>query len=443
MKYFLDAAYGKTLVLIDEFGSGSDPDLGSSMAQVFLRALNESKTYGVMTTHYNSIKALASDLPRVENGSMQFNSKDLTPEFKLNQGVPGSSYTYEVAQQVGVDKRLIEQARSVLNESTVAMDRLLVGIQKEKNQLAHQRVQLSSRLEELELLKEKQDRKIAQLEDKVRRQSAMNEQQNAMITWGKKFQGLVNEYAEQRSKKGKDEVVGRFKVYAGERANQTQNERTVKKTQYEKQQERKIKKLTSAPVKIGDRVKLIGSRQPGEIIEIKKDQFLLAIGALTTWATRDKFIPAESLHGDQGTPKGKARGGVKEAEVQKAVTSSGPKSKQEAAAEKKKAKKSGKNSQKTSKTALKKPKNIKNKAKTPEKSPKEKLNEVADSKPLKTIPAKKMTGKKKPDDLTPQQRAQLEQPLKKVASPATKEAQKPRDSTDADLEKLKAFFGKK
>ena len=72
---------------------------------------------------------------------------------------------------------------------------------------------------------------------------------------------------------------------------------TVKKTRYEKQQEKKIKKLTSSPAKVGDRVKLIGSRQPGEIIEIKKDQFLLAIGALTTWTTRDKFIPAESLHG--------------------------------------------------------------------------------------------------------------------------------------------------
>ena len=454
MKYFLDAAYGKTLVLIDEFGSGSDPDLGSSMAQVFLRALNESKTYGVMTTHYNSIKALASELPLVENGSMQFNSTDLTPEFKLNQGVPGSSYTYEVAQQVGVDKRLIDEARLVLNESTVAMDRLLVGIQKEKNQLAHQRAQLTSRLEELEQLKEKQGRKIDQLEDKVRRQSAMNEQQNAMITWGKKFQGLVNEYAEQRGKKGKDEVVGRFKVYAGERANQTQDERTIKKTRYEKQQEKKIKKLTSAPVKIGDRVKLIGSRQPGEIIEIKKDQFLLAIGALTTWATRDKFIPAESLHGDQGTLKGKARGGVKEPEIEKAVESTAPKSKQQVVAEKKKAKKSIKKSQKTAKTTQIEPKSAKNKAKSkntkvrksvpksPEKSPKEKLNEVSGSKPLKTAPPKKMTGKKKPDDLTPQRRAQLEQPLKKVASSAAKEEQAPRESTDADLEKLKAFFGK-
>lgn len=81
--------------------------------------------------------------------------------------------------------------------------------------------------------------------------------------------------------------------------------------------------------------------------------------------------------------------------------------------------------------------------KGPEKSPKEKLNEVAGSKPLKTTPPKKMSGKKKTDELTPERRAQLEQPLKKVASPAAKEAQAPRDSTDADLEKLKAFFGKR
>ena len=158
------------------------------MAQVFLMELNKSKTYGVMTTHYNSIKALASELPRVDNGSMQFNSSDLTPEYVLNQGVPGSSYTYEVAQKVGVPQNIIDQARGVLDESTVAIDRLLVGIQKEKNELSKQREKLSERLDELESLKEKQDRKIALLEDKVRRQSAMNEQQNAMITWGKKFQ---------------------------------------------------------------------------------------------------------------------------------------------------------------------------------------------------------------------------------------------------------------
>ncbi|HCY25797.1 MAG TPA: hypothetical protein DHU80_06145, partial [Cryomorphaceae bacterium] len=348
MNHFLNAAYGKTLVLIDEFGSGSDPDLGSSMAQVFLKELNNSKTFGVMTTHYNSIKALASELPRVENGSMQFNSTDLSPEYILNQGVPGSSYTYEVAQKVGVSTELISQARSLLNESTVAVDRLLVGIQKEKNDLSKKRELLSARLEELEQMKAKQDHKIQLLEDKVRRQSAMNEQQNAMITWGKKFQNLVTEYGAQGSKKGKEEVVGRFKVYAGERASQTAEDSQKKKSKYQKQKEKAIKKLTSTPAKVGDRVKLIGSRQPGLLVEIKKDQYLLSIGALSTWVTRDKFIPAQSLHGDQGTGKGKARGGtlVPEA-VKNEAAEAAPKTKEEERAEKKLAKKSTKTSKKT------------------------------------------------------------------------------------------------
>ncbi|MDA9199394.1 hypothetical protein N9O59_05050, partial [Schleiferiaceae bacterium] len=93
-------------------------------------------------------------------------------------------------------------------------------------------------------------------------------------------------------------------------------------------------------------------------------------------------------------------------------------------------------------TKTKKAKARKSAPKTPVKSPAEKVEEVVASKPLKTVPPKKMTGKKKDKELTPEQRAQLEQPLRKVASPATKEAQETRDTTDADLEKLKAFFGK-
>ena len=445
MNYFLNAAYNKTLVLIDEFGSGSDPDLGSSMAQVFLMELNKSKTYGVMTTHYNSIKALASELPRVDNGSMQFNSSDLTPEYVLNQGVPGSSYTYEVAQKVGVPQNIIDQARGVLDESTVAIDRLLVGIQKEKNELSKQREKLSERLDELESLKEKQDRKIALLEDKVRRQSAMNEQQNAMITWGKKFQTLVNEYSEQQSKKGKEQVVGRFKVYAGERASQNQEEKNQKKSKYQKQKERKIKKLISTPAQVGDRVKLIGSRQPGEIIEIKKDQFLLSIGALSTWVTRDKFIPAESLHGDKGTVKGKARGGVQIVEVENDLVERSPKTKSEEIAEKKKAKKSVKNTEKEGKKDKNEAKQSKNQRKRKSvvktKSTKEKLAEASKGTPLKQAQPKKSTGKKK-EELTPEQKAQLAKPINKVSS-AKAAKEEPRKTTDADLEKLKAFFGKK
>ena len=443
MKYFLDASYAKTLVLIDEFGSGSDPDLGSSMAQVFLNELNNTKTFGVMTTHYNNIKALAGELPRVENGSMQFNSEDLTPEYILNQGVPGSSYTYEVAQQVGISPTLIQAAHEALDDNTVAVDRLLVSIQKEKNRLSTQSKTLAKRLEELEKLKEKQDNKIDLLEDKVRRQSTMNEQQNAMITWGKKFQSLVNEYADQRTKKGKDEVIGRFKVYAGERAEQTQGEKQKKKSQYEKQKEKRIKKLIASPAKIGDRVKLIGSRQPGEIIEIKKDQYLLSIGALSTWVTRDKFIPAESLHGDEGTVKGKVRGGVRE-EASATGPAATKKNKTEKASEKKNAKKSAKSGQNQSKKTEKGAKSTKKtKKRTKIEKPKttlEKLEEVQKAAPLKQAPTKKSSGKSK-QKLTHKQSTQLNAPVRKVVSPKAK-GEDPKEATDTDLEKLKAFFKK-
>tara|TARA_B100002019_G_scaffold231511_1_gene205185 strand:- start:1798 stop:4347 length:2550 start_codon:yes stop_codon:yes gene_type:complete len=443
MKYFLDASYAKTLVLIDEFGSGSDPDLGSSMAQVFLNELNNTKTFGVMTTHYNNIKALAGELPRVENGSMQFNSEDLTPEYILNQGVPGSSYTYEVAQQVGISPTLIQAAHEALDDNTVAVDRLLVSIQKEKNRLSTQSKTLAKRLEELEKLKEKQDNKIDLLEDKVRRQSTMNEQQNAMITWGKKFQSLVNEYADQRTKKGKDEVIGRFKVYAGERAEQTQGEKQKKKSQYEKQKEKRIKKLIASPAKIGDRVKLIGSRQPGEIIEIKKDQYLLSIGALSTWVTRDKFIPAESLHGDEGTVKGKVRGGVRE-EASATGPAATKKNKTKKASEKKNAKKSAKSGQNQSKKTEKGAKSTKKtKKRTKIEKPKttlEKLEEVQKAAPLKQAPTKKSSGKSK-QRLTHKQSTQLNAPVRKVGSPKAK-GEDPKEATDTDLEKLKAFFKK-
>ena len=396
-----------------------------------------------MTTHYNNIKALAGELPRVENGSMQFNSEDLTPEYILNQGVPGSSYTYEVAQQVGISPALIQAAHEALDDNTVAVDRLLISIQKEKNRLSTQSKALAKRLEELEKLKEKQDNKIDLLEDKVRRQSAMNEQQNAMITWGKKFQSLVNEYADQRTKKGKDEVVGRFKVYAGERAEQTQGEKQKKKSQYEKQKEKRIKKLIASPAKVGDRVKLIGSRQPGEIIEIKKDQYLLSIGALSTWVTRDKFIPAESLHGDEGTVKGKVRGGVRE-EASVTGPAATKKNKAEKASEKKNAKKSAKSGQNQSKKTEKGAKSTKKTKKhTKTEKPKttlEKLEEVQKAAPLKQAPTKKSSGKSK-QKLTPKQATQLNSPVRKVGSPKAK-GEGPKEATDTDLEKLKAFFKK-
>ena len=164
---------------------------------------------------------------------------------------------------------------------------------------------------------------------------------------------------------------------------------------------------------------LIVSRQPGEIIEIKKDQYLLSIGALSTWVTRDKFIPAESLHGDKGTVKGKARGGVQIVNPNNDPNENATKTKSEEIAEKKKAKKSAKAVEKETKTVKKEPKQSKNQRKRKSVAKaittKEKLKEASKGTPLKQAQPKKSTGKKK-EELTLEQQAQFAEPINKVSS---------------------------
>ena len=396
MRHFLDASYAKTLVLIDEFGSGSDPELGAAMAQVFLEELSKSKTFGVITTHYNSIKALATSLPGVDNGSMQFNSRDLTPEYVLSQGTPGSSYTFEVAQQVGINKRLIKEARSVLENKTVSMDRLLVKIQREKNTLSKQRKALEDELAKLERLDAQREAQIAKLEDKIKRQNAVGQEQQLNLTWGKRFQSLVNQYSQAKTKKAKEEVLSQFKVYAGERAAQNQAEGQKKKTRYQKQKEKKIQALLNKPAKVGDAVKLIGSRQVGQVAEIKKDQYLLSIGAISTWVTREKFVHADSLHGDPGTGKGKAKGGVKELEKPADQTKKSTKHKKDK--KRANAKKVAENIKKTPKTA-------------------KKAQELKKITP-KAKPVKKVSAPANKTPLTPEQEAQLKESNKTASKAA-------------------------
>ena len=133
MNNFLKEADDRSLILIDEFGSGSDPELGSALAQVFLKRLEEYKSFGIITTHYNSIKSLASEMEFVENASMQFNQKTFSPEYVLQTGTPGSSYTFEVAVKSGIPKFMVKEARQLLDKKTVKIDQLLVLVQSEKD----------------------------------------------------------------------------------------------------------------------------------------------------------------------------------------------------------------------------------------------------------------------------------------------------------------------
>jgi DNA mismatch repair protein MutS2 len=293
MQHFLQWADNNTLLLIDEFGSGTDPDLGGAIAEVFLQKLNSYSAFGIITTHYNTIKALAAKLTGVVNGSMRFNRETFQPEYILQTGVPGSSYTFEVAIRSGIPEPIVAAARQRLDSRTTELDDLLVGMQEAKNQLAHEHATLRERLENLEQLKIQHEVQIKKLEEKVSRQSEVNETHSDQLRWGKRLHSLVNSYIRDRSAKNRKVLIGQFLSLLTESAATTEKQQKKNLLKKEQDKQDKLDALLSEPIKAGDQVKLIHSKQVGDVVEVRGDKFLVSFGILKTSVTRDKIILAD------------------------------------------------------------------------------------------------------------------------------------------------------
>ncbi len=295
MKHFLQWADEDSLLLLDEFGSGSDPQLGSSLAQVFLKKLNKFGTYGIFTTHYNAIKALAAKQAGVVNAAMLFNKKTFSPEYRLEVGNPGSSYTFEVAERTGIPKHIIHEARQITDDTTLEVDRLLVQIQEDKLQLEKAKGDLSTELRKLKKLQHTQQQTINKLEEKLGKQSRQNEENDRKMYWGVRFQKLVESWLDQKTQKDKKEVIARFIGMLNQRAGEVQVEEKKTFTKSEKRRVQTLEKLKQAPVKIGDKVRVLSSKLEGTIEEEKGDRYKVVIGgAMVSWLQREQFIAADA-----------------------------------------------------------------------------------------------------------------------------------------------------
>ncbi len=285
-------ANAKTLCLVDEFGSGSDPELGSAMASVCMQELHLSQCLGVFTTHYNSIKALGEELEGACNANMAFDLTSFEPLFQLIMGVPGSSYTFEVAQRVGLPKRLMKEAKQILAADSLAVDRLLVGLQKQRSALDKNRTEVSKRLEDLESLKQTQDKQIQSLENKLSRASADNAAIADQLMWGKRLEQWASSWQKAKTQKARNEIKDRMVRLVSERVKATKRQVTRTETVKQQANRQALELLWSMPVKVGDKVKVVhGGRQAGEVMEVRKNKFLIQLGGvLSTWAERKDFV---------------------------------------------------------------------------------------------------------------------------------------------------------
>ncbi len=287
MKHFLDITNKNSLLLLDEFGTGSDPDLGGALAEVFFEELYSRGAFGVITTHYSNIKLRAANLNQALNGSMLFDKESLEPLFKLDIGQPGSSFTFEVAEINGIPQSLIDDAISRLDDRKVKMDRLIADLQKEKA-MYRAKAQLVQQAEmktktsglEFERLKLKYEQKELAQQKRI-------EENNLHIHRGKKLSSFIGNY--EVSTKGKNqnkELLAEVNKYIAMEKTKIVDAQKAQELKA-KSQNNKKKKVTKPRskqhlIKVGSTVKLINGKEKGTVLEMDQENATVAFGVFKT-----------------------------------------------------------------------------------------------------------------------------------------------------------------
>lgn len=304
MKYFLRNSSPKTLVLIDEFGTGTEPMLGGSIAEAILGDLNRTGVYGVITTHYTNLKHYASLTEGIINGAMQFDNHLMQPLFRLNIGKPGSSFAFEIARKIGLPEEILNSASEKAGVKNINYDRHLKDIARDKRYWENKRQNIrlhEKRLEELieeyekELSGAKTMRKeiIAKAKDEA--QSLLNES-NRMIE--NTIRQIKESQAEKERTKDARQQLEEFKTLVVEKT------RPVETTAEEKAEHLniKVKKIKpgikkekpesavkkETPLEPGDAVRMIDTMAAGEILKIEGRMVQVETGSIRLFVPEDK-----------------------------------------------------------------------------------------------------------------------------------------------------------
>ena len=301
MKHFLQVSNRRTLLLLDEFGTGSDPDLGGALAEVFFENLYNKKSFGVITTHYANIKLKADQLKNAINGCMLFDTETLEPMYKFSIGQPGSSFTFEVAQINGIPLELIEEAKTRLDARKVSMDSLLSELQREKTYLERLNNEHIEAQELAQKAKNEYLEKKERFEAKLKTQQETIEINNKFITSGKKLKQFIDRYQTKNRKKDAnkpliDEVTKYISLEKSKIEEIKLTEKLKTEINLKKPTPKKSKAIIEkdeferAKIKIGSTVKLIATKQSGTVEEISGEMITVIFGFMRMKVEKEKLM---------------------------------------------------------------------------------------------------------------------------------------------------------
>ena len=316
MNYFLKKCNKNTLFLIDEFGTGSDPELGGALAETFLEEFYHREAFGIITTHYSNLKILANELPNMLNANMLFDERTLEPLFKLVIGQAGSSFTFEVAQKNGIPYSLINRAKKKIERSKVRFDATIAKLQKERSRLE----KTGQSLRQNEKKKIEEADKLEEINTKIQKKlesyQELYDSNQRLIYLGQKVNDIAEKYFE--NKKKRELIDELFKVVQIEnskrkkvsakakkviKAKEKQVKQEVEKvvTVIRKKKKAKKEALAKQPekpkpiLKIGDRVRLEDGRAVGSIDKIEKNKAIVNYGLFTTNVSLEQLELVEAI----------------------------------------------------------------------------------------------------------------------------------------------------
>ena len=302
MKYFLLNADNRTIILADEMGSGTEPQIGGAMAQAILKTLGEKGCFGVVTTHYQNLKSFAESEPGFVNGAMLYDRQHLQPTFELSIGTPGSSFALDIAQKIGLPRNVIEDAKSIAGSDYVNLDKYISEITRDRRYWANKRQNIREKEVKLDNLLSKYEETAGDL--KAQRKSIINdairEAKEIVSGANAAIERTIREIRNAQAEKEKTKEIRKdLSSYAkaldeGTIADAEKNPEAIKTLKHKSKKAKNpaVKKETSSQKKeiaVGDYVKMDGGAVAGEVLSINGKKAEVAFGALRTIVNLDKL----------------------------------------------------------------------------------------------------------------------------------------------------------
>ncbi|GHV57848.1 endonuclease MutS2 [Bacteroidia bacterium] len=321
MKLMIKQTSLQSLILIDEFGGGTEPQIGGAIAEALLHRFNDKRCFGIITTHYQNLKTYAEDHEGIVNGAMLYDRHEMQPLFKLSIGNPGSSFAIEIARKIGLPEDVIAEASEKVGQDYISMDKYLQDIVRDKRYWESKRQHIRQQEKRLEELTEQYQTDLGNIESRRKEleQQAKAGAERLLADANAHIERTIREIKEAQAEKEKTQaarkILENFRESLQENSSGSILEGNLKELKVlkdlqipknggrQKKEGLTNKEVENKEVRVGDTVRMKGQRTAGEVLEMKGKNVVVAFGALKTSTKLDQLEKVSNNQLKRETPR--------------------------------------------------------------------------------------------------------------------------------------------